>query len=80
MLRRPLEHPIMSFETIEIKMAAVSVKRSIVTPDKGPKSFRKRAFGKERVELNRNREWYREKSAWDGERKLDNEMNARHNH
>ena len=25
----PPEHPIMSFETIEIKMAAVSVKRSI---------------------------------------------------
>ena len=26
------EHPIMSFETIEIKMAAVSAKRSIVSP------------------------------------------------
>ena len=26
----PPEHPIMSFETIEIKMAAVSVKRSIL--------------------------------------------------
>ena len=26
----PPEHPIMSFETIEIKMAAVSAKRSIV--------------------------------------------------
>ena len=25
----PLEHPIMSFETIEIKMAAVSAKKSI---------------------------------------------------
>lgn len=27
----PLEHPIISFETIEIKMTAVSVKRSIIT-------------------------------------------------
>ena len=27
----PPEHPIMSFETIEIKMAVVSAKRSIVT-------------------------------------------------
>ena len=28
----PPEHPIMSFETIEIKMAAVSAKRSISAP------------------------------------------------
>ena len=29
----PPEHPIMSFETIEIKMAAVSAKRSIIGED-----------------------------------------------